>query len=124
VTGSRRIVYWMLGTLTAVVLLFGYHTSTSGPSATPAETVIVGGPAASGSSGSGANGGTSSKSGASQRVAHSRTSTVTGVVANTEWGPVQVQLTVDNGSITKVAVLQYPSGNSTDAKSTATRSRS
>ena len=27
----RRIVLWALSTVTALVLLFGYHTSTSGP---------------------------------------------------------------------------------------------
>jgi uncharacterized protein with FMN-binding domain len=120
VTGTRRIVYWALSTLTAVVLLFGYHTSTSGPSATSAETVIVGGPAASGSgsTGAGTSGGPSSKAGTSGRggSADARTSTVTGAVANTEWGPVQVQLTMSGGSITKVSVLQYPNGNSRDAE--------
>ena len=30
----RRIVLWLLSTVSAVVLLFGYHTSTSGPAAT------------------------------------------------------------------------------------------
>jgi uncharacterized protein with FMN-binding domain len=39
---------------------------------------------------------------------------VTGAVASTEWGPVQVELTVDGGTITKVSVLQYPSGNGKD----------
>jgi uncharacterized protein with FMN-binding domain len=115
VTGTRRIVYWMLSTVTTVVLLFGYHTSTSGPSTT--QTVIVGGPAANGggtaTSGSGSTRQhTSSRSGGSG----SSLSTVTGSVANTQWGPVQVQLTVTGGSIAKVAVLQYPNGNSTDAQ--------
>jgi uncharacterized protein with FMN-binding domain len=41
---------------------------------------------------------------------------VTGSIANTQWGPVQVQLTVNDGSITKVAVVQYPNGNSRDAE--------
>jgi uncharacterized protein with FMN-binding domain len=35
-------------------------------------------------------------------------------VAQTQWGPVQVQLTVAGGKITDVAVLQYPSGNGRD----------
>jgi uncharacterized protein with FMN-binding domain len=35
-------------------------------------------------------------------------------VANTQWGPVQVQLTVAGGAISKVTVLQYPSGNGKD----------
>jgi uncharacterized protein with FMN-binding domain len=40
--------------------------------------------------------------------------TVTGEVAQTQWGPVQVELTVAGGSITDVSVLQYPSGNPQD----------
>jgi len=35
-------------------------------------------------------------------------------VADTQWGPVQVQLTVSNGKVSKVSVLQYPSGNGRD----------
>jgi uncharacterized protein with FMN-binding domain len=41
---------------------------------------------------------------------------VTGSVAQTQWGPVQVQLTVSNATITKVAVLQYPNGNPRDVQ--------
>ena len=40
--------------------------------------------------------------------------TVTGSVAQTRWGPVQVQLTVANGKITHVSVIQYPNGNGRD----------
>ncbi len=35
-------------------------------------------------------------------------------MADTQWGPVQVQLTVSNGKVSKVSVLQYPSGNGRD----------
>ena len=41
---------------------------------------------------------------------------MTGSVISTQWGPVQVQLTVGNGSITKVTMLQYPNGNSRDVE--------
>lgn len=44
------------------------------------------------------------------------TSTVTGAVASTEWGPVQVQLSLQGDTITKVTVLQYPSGNPKDSE--------
>jgi uncharacterized protein with FMN-binding domain len=40
--------------------------------------------------------------------------TVTGSVAQTRWGPVQVRLTLANGKITAVDVLQYPDGNGRD----------
>jgi uncharacterized protein with FMN-binding domain len=39
---------------------------------------------------------------------------VTGAVAQTRWGPVQIRLTINGGKITKVGVLQYPNGNSLD----------
>jgi uncharacterized protein with FMN-binding domain len=35
-------------------------------------------------------------------------------MVDTQWGPVQVQLTVKGGTITKVSVLQYPNGNPRD----------
>ena len=35
-------------------------------------------------------------------------------MAQTRWGPVQVQITVAGGKITAVDVLQYPQGNGKD----------
>jgi uncharacterized protein with FMN-binding domain len=93
----KRIVLWFLGTASAVVLMFGYHTSTSGPQATTPVARAEGNiPTAAPSSAGG--------------------STVTGDVAQTQWGPVQVQLTVQSGKITAVSVPQYPNGNHRDAE--------
>jgi uncharacterized protein with FMN-binding domain len=39
---------------------------------------------------------------------------VTGDSTDTRWGPVQVQVTVANGTITDVNVVDYPSGNGRD----------
>jgi uncharacterized protein with FMN-binding domain len=36
------------------------------------------------------------------------------MAADTRWGPVQVKLTLKNGKITDVAVVQYPDGNPRD----------
>ncbi|RYU13154.1 FMN-binding protein [Nocardioides iriomotensis] len=44
----------------------------------------------------------------------SATRTVTGPTVQTQWGPVQVQLTLKGGTITDVSVLQKPSGNPQD----------
>lgn len=104
----KRITFWALSTLSAVVLLFTYSTSTSGPGAPSvplqADTVVsstlpTGASAPAGSSGSGTP----------QR-------TVTGSVAATRWGPVQVELVVRGDSILKASVVQHPSGNSKDAQ--------
>ncbi len=100
----RRIVLWFLSTVSAVVLLFGYNTSTAGPMGVTAQTPVVstGGTTTDTSSGSGADPNSGSAT------------TVTGSVAQTRWGPVQVELTVDGGTITSVSVIQYPSGNGRD----------
>ncbi len=97
----RRISLWVLSTVSTLVLLFGYSTSTSGPSDLTTPPSAQSGTYSSGSNGS------SGSTGAQ---------TVTGRVAATRWGPVQVALTVAGGKITGVQVLQYPSGSSRDAE--------
>jgi uncharacterized protein with FMN-binding domain len=99
----RRISLWFLSTVAVVMLLFGYHTSTSGP-AVAASPSVTPAPATPGTSGTSGSSGTSTGGG----------TTVTGAVAQTRWGPVQVQITVAAGKITNVDVLQYPNGNGHD----------
>jgi uncharacterized protein with FMN-binding domain len=101
VTGVKRIVLWFMSTLTVLVLLFGYHTSTS---SAPATGSSVAAPADPGAAISGSTGDTASATAI----------TVTGPSADTRWGPVQVQITVDGGTITDVEVVDYPSGNGKD----------
>jgi uncharacterized protein with FMN-binding domain len=100
VTGMRRIVLWLMSTLTVLVLLFGYHTSTSSQPAASAESSAV----APVSSGTGSTSGSGSTG----------TTTYTGSSASTRWGPVQVQITVAGGTITDVSVVDYPQGNGKD----------
>ncbi|MEO5710922.1 MAG: FMN-binding protein [Nocardioidaceae bacterium] len=112
----KRITFWFLSTLSVVVLLFGYDGSTvATTTATPPAVVSSGGTSSSGSTGSS---GSTTSSGAKQSPPQptAKTSTVAGSVASTQWGPVQVQLTVKAGKITKVSVVQYPSGNGKDAE--------
>ena len=88
----KRNTYFLLSTLTILVLLFGYRTSLMGPMGS-SETVI---------------------SGDSATASDART--VTGSVTQTEWGPVQVQISVSGGQITDVDVLQYPNDNPKDVQ--------
>lgn len=104
----RRVVTWLLGTVTVLVLLFGYHTSTSGSPVAAHETVIPS-PVPPGAA-DGPGGGTSSSGAGASRTS----GTFTGPVVQTAWGPVQVQLNVDGATITDVSVLQYPQGNPND----------
>jgi len=98
----RRIVLWLMSTLTVLVLLFGYHTSTSSQPAASAESSAVA-PVSSGTdSGSGSDTGSTG------------TTTYTGDPASTRWGPVQVQITVADGTVTDVSVVDYPQENGKD----------
>ena len=122
-----RILFAGLSTLTVLVLLFGYHTSTSGPSGNltaGSNPPAISGSAAGSSSGSASppEGDTTSPSTTPKstpqttapKAATPKTSTVTGPSTPTQWGPVQVQVTVDGSTITDVTVVQYPMGNGTD----------
>jgi uncharacterized protein with FMN-binding domain len=100
---------WFMSTVTAVVLLFGYHTSTSGPSSASGQVVISGSTDTGGSAGSGSSS-TSSSSGS----ASSSNKTVTGPEVQTRWGPVQVKVTTSGGKVTVVDVVEYPNGNPKD----------
>jgi uncharacterized protein with FMN-binding domain len=121
----RRITLWLTGTVMLVVLLFTYRTSTSGPAAVATGSSafapgIVNAPATAGTGGTGGNNttgsgtpspGTTSSSSPSTTAA---TTTVNGQVADTRWGPVQVQVLVSNSKIIDVVVLQQPSGSFQD----------
>jgi uncharacterized protein with FMN-binding domain len=125
VTAVKKIVLWFMSTLTVVTLLFGYHTSTSTSSAAAAnaESSVVA-PVSSGASAAAstpsASSSTASPSTASSSSSSSSgsstatTSTVTGDAASTKYGPVQVEITVADGTITDVSVIDYPSSNGKD----------
>jgi uncharacterized protein with FMN-binding domain len=98
----KRVVLWFMSTVTVVTLLFGYHTSTSPAPATGTGAVLA--VPADGTSSGATTGGTASASAV----------TVTGPSADTRWGPVQVRVTVDNGTITDVTVVDYPTANGKD----------
>jgi uncharacterized protein with FMN-binding domain len=113
----KRIATWFLSTVTVVVLMFGYHTSTSGVLSTASPPAVTSSSSGSGSSSSSSSSGTSSTSGSNaSSTKKSAATTVTGSVAQTMWGPVQVQLTVSGGKVTDVSVVQYPSGNPRDTE--------
>jgi hypothetical protein len=97
----RRITMWVVSTVAALVLLFSYRTSTMG-AAGP-------GPAVAAGSTPGVVSGSGSASGPG-----SQTAVVNGSVAQTRWGPVQVQVHIDSGRLTDVTALRVPDGNRRD----------
>lgn len=160
----KRIVLFGMTTLTILVLLFGYHTSTSSRAAAGDSSVVapVRAGVLSGSSSSTASApttaaitvpstsagaadagsdtsdaaGTSAPSTASPTTASTATASGTtapatssaasaattflGDSTDTRWGPVQVQITVQNGKITAVTVPVYPANNGRDQEINAT----
>jgi uncharacterized protein with FMN-binding domain len=87
----RRIVLAVMTTISSLTLLFSYHTSRNEPAAQAEQ--------ASSSSGGG--------SGQAQ-------ASYAGDVVQTRWGPVQVEIVVENARITSSTVLQVPSENGRD----------
>jgi uncharacterized protein with FMN-binding domain len=108
----RRIVFAILSTITTVVLLFSYHTSTNSTIvAASSVTQQPATPAAPASPGS-ASSPRSNKSGSPTST--SNPVSYTGAVADTRWGPVQVRITVQGGKISASHAVQYPQGTSRD----------
>lgn len=100
----KRIILWVMSTISALVMLFGYRTSLSSTSGTlnSASPKLVT---------------PTTKAPTTASVTPSAvatTKTVPGSVIQTRWGPVQVQLTVTGKKITAVSVLQYPTGGRSD----------
>ena len=108
----RRIVIWLASTITVVVLLFGYHTSTNKVTSGTTEDGTSGSTTSAGNEPSASPSSPSSGSSGSRST---KITTYTGPVAQTRWGPVQVKISVQGGKLTKVTILQQPSGNSRDA---------
>ena len=128
----RRIVLTFMGTLSGLVLLFSYHTSTSSrlvvasgatPS-TPSAPTPSTSPGSSTSSGSAttpapapAKAATPAPSSSSSSAAAAAAAgTFTGSAVNTRWGIVQVQITVASGKITASQAVQYPQNNGRDVQ--------
>jgi uncharacterized protein with FMN-binding domain len=95
-----RIALWLAGTVAAVVLLFSYSTSTTAQMTATGQSDVISGSLPQSSLPTG-----STKSGST---------TVTGNVVPTAYGPVQVAITVSGGTITQVNVLRYPDSGGTD----------
>src|SRR4051812_31857259 len=139
----RRIVTTLLSTITAVVLLFSYHTSTdsgslsvvassaggsasgSTPETTPTPSATPTAPSGSGPGDDGTTGDDgaaaatptpTATASAAPKAQSSATKTYTGDAVDTRWGPVQVQITVTSGKVTDSQAVVYPNGNGRDVE--------
>ena len=116
----KKIVIAIMSTISGLVVLFSYHTSTESVAATtpgqtdsgstqtdPDPTAPV--PSATASAGSTAT--TSATP-----TASSGSGTYTGDAVETRWGTVQVEITVENGRITSADAVQFPNDNPKDQR--------
>jgi uncharacterized protein with FMN-binding domain len=97
----RRIVVAVVSTISGLVVLFSYHTSTMGVGSTTAS----------------APGGSSTAGGSSTTTKNNGSGgdgTYTGDLVDTRWGPVQVAITVVGGRITGATAVVFPHGNPLD----------
>jgi uncharacterized protein with FMN-binding domain len=101
----RRISFAVMSTISALVVLFSYHTSTNSSSAAATPSPETAAPQSTPST-SDSSSSSSSSSGTAK--------TYTGESADTEWGPVQVEITVENGKVTKSEAVVYPTNNGRD----------
>lgn len=99
----RRIIILITGTIAGVVAVVSYHPPQLGAvSAVGNAAPLTSTPAAT----STAKPATPTKPGTA-----TGTSTVAGNTAQTQWGPVQVEITLTAGTITSVRALQFPNGD-------------
>lgn len=118
----KKIVIAIMATISGLVALFSYHTSTESVAATTPQgtesgttqadpsttTAAPGATTSAGSSGSASAAPTASASGSGGN------GTYTGDAVETRWGTVQVEITVKNGKITSADAVQFPTGNPKD----------
>lgn len=102
----RRITLLIMSTLAALVLLFSYRTSTGG--------AVPGAVSAAAAPGVVPDATPAAPSGSPPRNTAPRITTVNGTVAQTRWGPVQVQIKISGKKITEVRALQRPTGSDRD----------
>ena len=102
----KRAIVTIAATIAGIVLLLGFKTH-------PIPETTSTGPVAASSPTAG-----SSQQPSSGRTAAvppaTGTSTLTGTTVETQYGPVQVQVTVTGTKITDVTAIQVPSGNGRD----------
>ena len=102
----RRLTLWIASTLSALVLLFSYHTSTN--ASVGSSVVALAGTGSGASSGSGSSSSSGTTSGSTAAPETSAGTTYAGDAVSTRYGDVQVEITVADGKVTAARVLQVP----------------
>jgi uncharacterized protein with FMN-binding domain len=116
----RRVALALFSTVTGLVMLLSFKTHSPAAVSAPVPVATSGPDTASGSGSSPAGTATAPSSAAPSSAAPapasstSTTRTISGDAADTRFGPVQVQITVTNGTITAVNATEYPQNDPRD----------
>lgn len=107
----RRALLAIAGTIAGLVMLLSFKT----------QPVTVASPAAAASTprsgtGTGSAGAAASPSPGAAGSTGRSAKTITGEAADTRYGPVQVQITVANGTVTAVTAVEYPQNDPRDVQ--------
>jgi uncharacterized protein with FMN-binding domain len=101
----RRVALAVVSTVTGLIFLLSFKTHSV--TTTPAAAIS---PATTGTDQTGSASSSTSASSSAGKTSHASTAakTITGDAVETQYGPVQVQITVKNGTITAVNAVEYP----------------
>ncbi|HEY3548909.1 MAG TPA: FMN-binding protein [Propionicimonas sp.] len=110
----KKIVLAVMTTISGLVMLFSYHTSTQNVAATSPEETGTGNTQSDAGTTTTAPSATPTASASSSASGSGGDGTYTGDAVETRWGTVQVEITVENGKITSADAVQFPSENPKD----------
>lgn len=113
----RRVALALFSTVTGLVMLLSFktHSSTASVPVAAAPVVPSTTPTTPGTGTTTAPAGATATTPSSAAGA-STSRTVTGDAIDTRFGPVQVRITVTNGTVTAVEAVEYPQNNPRDAQ--------
>ena len=109
----RRALFAASGTVVGLVLLLSFKTH---PATVTTPPDALGTPAPDTTGGSSGSAPSASASPAAGSASSGGTKTVTGAEAQTRFGPVQVQITVSGGTVTRVTAVEYPQNDPRDVQ--------
>lgn len=112
----KRVALAVFSTIAGLVMLLGFKTHPAPSQAAIATGTGDGSPTAPDSSAGAASAGAASSGPSSSGPSSSASRTVTGQAIDTQYGPVQVRVSLKGSTIAAIDVLQYPSGHHEDAQ--------
>ena len=113
----RRVIFAIVTTASALVFLLSFKThSTPAAVASPPSASASPTPGATPAATASAAAASPAASSASSGSAATAAKTVTGAVAQTIYGPIQVKITVRNGKVTAADAIEYPNNDPRDAQ--------